>query len=129
MLNVDWFQPFENFAYSVGVIYLVILNLPHTTRYKRENIILVGVIPGPSEPSLNINTYLEPLVDELLKLWRGVQIEMPNSNNLLVRGALVAVSCDLPAGRKVCGFLSHSASLGCSRCYTEFLEGFAVQNY
>ena len=129
MLNVDWFQPFENFAYSVGVIYLVILNLPRTTRYKRENIILVGVIPGPSEPSLNINTYLEPLVDELLKLWRGVQIEMPNSNNLLVRGALVAVSCDLPAGRKVCGFLSHSASLGCSRCYTEFSEGFAVQNY
>ena len=33
MLNVDWFQPFEHFTYSVGVIYLAILNLPHDVRY------------------------------------------------------------------------------------------------
>ena len=29
MINVDWFQPFTHVKYSVGVIYLVILNLPH----------------------------------------------------------------------------------------------------
>jgi len=28
MLNCDWFQPFEHSCYSVGVLYLVILNLP-----------------------------------------------------------------------------------------------------
>ena len=28
MLNVDWFQPFKHSSYSLGVIYLVILNLP-----------------------------------------------------------------------------------------------------
>ncbi len=29
------------------------------------------------------------------------------------------VACDLPAGRKICGFLSHAARarLGCSKCY------------
>ena len=45
------------------------------------------------------------------------------------RCALLGVSCDLPAARKVCGFLSHSANLGCSKCYTEFSEGFGRRNY
>lgn len=125
ILNVDWFQPFERFTYSVGVIYLVLLNLPRSIRYKRENVILVGVIPGPSEPSLNINSYLSPLVSELLELWTGV----PLSESQVMRAVLLAVSCDLPAGRKVCGLLGHSANLGCSRCYCSFSEGFGRQNY
>ena len=121
MLNVDWFQPFEHYTYSVGVIYLVLLNLPRAVRYKRENIILVGIIPGPSEPHLTMNSYLSPLVSDLLQLWTGVPL--PTSHQL-IRAALLAVSCDLPAGRKVCGFLSHSANLGCSHCYCSFSEGF-----
>ena len=125
MLNVDWFQPFEHFTYSVGVICLVLLNLPQAVRYKRENIILVGVIPGPSEPPLNINSYLSPLVSNLLQLWTGIHI----STSQLIRAALLAVSCDLPAGRKVCGFLSHSANLGCSCCYCSSSQGFGCQNY
>ena len=68
MLNVDWMQPFKHTIYSVGVMYLVLMNLPRSERFKRENIILVGVIPGPCEPKLNINSYLSPLVDELLVL-------------------------------------------------------------
>lgn len=65
MLNVDFFQPFKHVKYSVGVIFLCILNLPREERYKRGNIILVGLIPGPKEPK-SLNTYLEPMVDELL---------------------------------------------------------------
>ena len=37
-----------------------------------------------------------------------------------VRCALKCVVCDLLAGKKVCGFLSHSAHIGCSRCYKKF---------
>ena len=36
-----------------------------------------------------------------------------------VRATLISVSCDIPAGREVCGFLSHSAKLGVTRCYRE----------
>lgn len=131
MINVDWFQPFQHFPYSVGVIYFSVLNLPRNVRYKRENIILAGVIPGPSEPSLNINSYLSPLVLELLQLWDGVSLCVHGSNSKkLVRAALLGTPCDLPAGRKVCGFLSHSANLGCSRCYCSFSEGvFGHRNY
>ena len=124
LLNIDWFQPYERSTYSVGVIYLVLLNSPRSLRYKRENIVLVSVIPGPTEPSLLINTYLKPLVLDFLKLWDGleIQVQISPSNclqTMKVHAALIGVSCDIPAGRKVCGFLSHSAKLGCTRCYCE----------
>ena len=37
-----------------------------------------------------------------------------------VRYALLCVSCDLPATRKVCGFTSHSSLRGCSKCMKSF---------
>ena len=39
--------------------------------------ILVGILPGPKEPKGCINTYLYPLVEELLDLWKqeGVNIK------------------------------------------------------
>ena len=96
MLNVDWFQPFKLARYSVGMIYLVVMNLPRNERFKIENVILVGVIPGPHEPSGNINTYLSPLVDELLVLWEGWRV-----GSEIVKGVLLCVASDLPAARKV----------------------------
>ena len=130
MLNIDWFQPYKHRVYSVGVIYLAIMNLPRAIRFKRENIILLGLIPGPSEPKLNINSYLTPLVSDLLELWNGISYQTYDSGSQQVRAALLCVGCDLPAGRKVCGFLSYSANLGCSRCYSNFGTGvFGVQNY
>ena len=46
MLNCDWFQPFDLTTYSVGVLYMVILNLPRSIRFKPENVLIVGIIPG-----------------------------------------------------------------------------------
>ena len=79
MLNVDWFRPFKHTPYSAGVIYLVIQNLPRTVKFKPENIIIVDTILGPSEPKLHINSYIKPMIDELLNLWKGVDIQTPNS--------------------------------------------------
>ena len=49
-LNVDWFCPFKHTADSVGAIYVVIQNLPRNLRFKSENVLLCGIIPGPKEP-------------------------------------------------------------------------------
>lgn len=128
LLNVDWLQPYKHVTYSVGVIYLVILNLPRAIRYKRENVILYGVIPGPCEPSLTINSYLLPLVAELKDLWEGVQLRYPtSSSSATFRCALLGIACDLPAARKCCGFLSFSANLGCSRCFQKFSRDLATE--
>ena len=79
-LNIDWFQPFKHRQYAVGVLYLAVMNLPRAIRYKRENVLLIGLIPGPSEPPLTINAYLDPLVDDLLLLWKGVPLQQNESN-------------------------------------------------
>ena len=33
---------------------------------------------------------------------------------------LTSISADIPATRKLCGFMSHSARRGCSKCLKEF---------
>jgi len=120
LLNVDWFQPFSRIRDSVGVLYLSIANLPRNLRYLQENIILLGIIPGPKEPKLNINSYLQPLVDELKEFWYGTEITLSSGRIITSRVCLICVSCDMPAVRKVCGFLGHQARLGCSKCLCEF---------
>ena len=58
------------------MIYLAIQNLPRSERYKEENIMLVGLIPGPSEPKLTVNSYLSPLVEELQLAWfNGIKVK------------------------------------------------------
>jgi len=52
MLNIDWFCPFSRTKSSVGAIYLSIMNLPREERFKKENMILIGIIPGPKEPDV-----------------------------------------------------------------------------
>jgi hypothetical protein len=53
ILNIDWYQPFSSSKYSVGVMYLALMNLPREKRYKKENMVIAGVIPGPSEPDVS----------------------------------------------------------------------------
>ena len=74
-LNLDWFQPFSHIEYSVGALYLCIQNLPRNERYKEENVLLVGILPGPSEPKLTVNSYIAPLVEELKVAWsEGIKV-------------------------------------------------------
>ena len=51
MLKVDWFQPYKHTNHSCGVMYLVLMNLPREERLKPENVIIVGIIPGPKVPT------------------------------------------------------------------------------
>ena len=121
MLNIDWFQPYSHCQYSVGAVYLSLMNLPRHLRFKTENIILVAVLPGPNEPDAEGLCHLmRPIVDELLKLWTdGVEVTV-GKQLLTVKAALLCVAADLPAARKLCGFLGHGAKLGCSKCTKEF---------
>ena len=63
MLNMDFFQPYKHVQYSLGAIYLAVLNLPRGIINKISNVILVGLIPGPQVPQHDIN--LDPLVHDL----------------------------------------------------------------
>ena len=124
MLNVDWFQPSkQRSSYSVGIIYFVIMNLPRSQRFKFENVILVGIIP-PLESEPKLHTFLDPCVDEINGLWRGVLMSTSLSSvPLRVVAALLCVAADIPTTRKACGFVGHSANRACSKCFKLFTRG------
>ncbi len=124
MINLDWFRPFKHSEYSIGAIYITVMNLPRHLRNKPENVLLVGILPGPSEAT-NLNGFLKPLVNELNEFWEGILLNIYGSSTKeLIRCALLCASCDLPAGRKLCGFLSYNAHQGCSRCHKSFSQGY-----
>ncbi|XP_070548680.1 uncharacterized protein [Ptychodera flava] len=119
-LNIDWFQPYEHTPHSVGALYLVINNLPRQERFMPENLILVGLLPGPNEPPKNINSYLEPLVNELQELAVGVKMKDNSKLGKIYRALLMCIASDIPATRKCGGFVGHGAFRGCSKCLQTF---------
>ena len=117
ILNVDWVKPFHRGQYKFGVIYLSVLNLPRSDRLLKKWTHVLGIIPGPSELKTHINTFLKPMVDDLLRLWEGIDILLKQTNEVIqVRAMLLCVSCDMPAIRKVSQFLGHKAYKGCNIC-------------
>ena len=129
-MNIDWFQPYKWTQSSIGVIYLTVMNLPYYLRFKREFVILVGLIPGPREPKRDINSYLRPLVGELLDFWDGVFMQIISEDKeQKVRCALICVASDMPASRKACGFLGHTAKMGCTKCKNVFSGGIGSKYY
>lgn len=129
-LCMDGFNPFimkeAGKKVSVCAISMVLLNLPVDVRYKVENMFLVGIIPGPKEPSLEqINHILRPLVDDLLCFWKpGVFVKRTahHLNGRLCRAALIPLVCDLPAARQISGLASHASTHFCSFCKLPFHE-------
>ena len=57
-----------------------------------------------------------------MQLENGVQFYSTDAigEKVFVRASLLATSCDIPASRKVCGFVGHSATKACNKC----LKGF-----
>jgi len=116
ILNVDWFDPFKRSKYKIGALYMSILNLPRNERYKLKWTMLVGLIPGPTEPRDNINTFVTPLVNDLLHLWQGMTFVDFTGKQIESKTLLLCVSADLPASRKVTQFKSHKCVRGCDKC-------------
>ena len=78
-------------------------------QFKRENMLILGILPGPNEVSLHkINNYLAPIVNELESLWGGVTLnrtfECQETKKIWV--ALVLILCDIPTARKIWAFCS-----------------------
>jgi hypothetical protein len=126
-LNMDWFQPYTYSPYSVCCVYLCILSLHRSVRYKRENVILLTLLPPTlksktQEPvkTTQINEMLLPATMQLLALWTdGMRVTYMVGElavHAVCRVALFLVSCDMPATRTLGGFLAPSSRFGCWLC-------------
>ena len=101
--------------YSLGAIYLTFMHLPRIMRFRQENVLL---ILGSKEPKTDIK-FLSPscaLTTKVLCRCRNAY----SISVLKCASLLCSTICCLRASRKVCGFLGHSANLGCSKCMKRF---------
>lgn len=70
-ISTDGFTPFKRRNQSCWPIIVYNYNLPPEERFHKDNILCVGVIPGPKKPH-DSDSFLWPLVEELLQLAGGV---------------------------------------------------------
>ena len=131
MLIFDFFQPIKHRKdYSVGVLYLVLLNLPRPKHFKWENVIVIGVIPNLEKEPKSLNEFLKPAVSELQALWKGLYLKNSLcSIPLKFRSALLCTSSDIPASRKLCGMKGHSGLIGCSKCLKKSQVNLEKRDY
>src|ERR1700742_2537707 len=124
-LSIDWFNPFWNKiagpTASSGSIVMSCLNLPPSLRYKSENLFVVGVVPGPHEPSVEeFEHFLNPVVEFLEKSWmQGTHYTRTECapSGRTERLMLAVIVTDLVASRKATGTASHSSNdFFCSLC-------------
>ncbi|XP_075486329.1 uncharacterized protein LOC142525932 [Primulina tabacum] len=73
-LAADGINPYSNLSsrYSCWPIMLVTYNLPPNMCMKRKFIMLTMLISGPKQPGNDIDVYLDVLVEDLQRLWDGV---------------------------------------------------------
>ena len=79
--------------------------------------LILDLLPEPYKVNLHkINHYLVSIVDELETFWARISLnhtfEFPERRD--IQAALILISCDIPAARKICGHVS--ALVTCHRC-------------
>ena len=109
LLYLDFFNPFQRAVYSCGALYISVLNIPKSQRYKARWTMLIGLIPGPSEPEGHVNSYLSSIVDDLT-LYTGIQIQSCRGKVIFSRSLLLPVLADMPASRKLLQYKSQRES-------------------
>ncbi|CAG8568750.1 29327_t:CDS:2, partial [Racocetra persica] len=112
-LNLDWYTPYSRVKRSCAPIYITVLNFPRHIRYRSENLILTGIIPGPREPdTTQLQNYLQPIINELKQLWSGQLFKTTlYPIGRMFHCALIQIACNIPA---VC---KDSPKLGIKQLY------------
>ena len=128
-LCADGFNPYPNAArpYSVWPIVVCVYNLPPHMCMTRPYMFLSYVIPGPNNPKSKIDVYLQPLIDELKRLWNeGIHTYDVHKNEpFKMKAALIWTVNDFPAYGMLSGWSTHGA-LSCPVCQDQ-LRGAYLQ--
>ena len=115
----DGFTPFSMNAapYSCWPVFVTPLNLPPGVIMKLEYIFLALVVPGPEHPGKKLNILMQPLVDELLSLWEGVDEtwDASRKQKFKMRAAYLWSIHDFPAYGNFSGWSTHGR-LACPVC-------------
>jgi hypothetical protein len=128
-LSTDGFGPFKHRTKTAWPIILFNYNLPPEVRFQKDNIISVGVIPGPKKPC-DFDSFLWPLVQELLQLAIGVQaFDALSRTSFLLRAYLILVFGDIPAVAMIMRMKGHNAKLPCRMCEIQGIRNDTSKTY
>ncbi|KAG8735138.1 hypothetical protein FRC10_010953 [Ceratobasidium sp. 414] len=119
-ISMDEFSLFKHWRRGLSTAWPIILinyNLPPGIRNHIENVICVGVIPGPKQCK-DLNSFLIPLLKELLALEEGVEVGgfFPGediAHNFLLHAFLILGFGDIPAVAKMLLIKAHNAKVPC----------------
>ncbi|KAE8229618.1 hypothetical protein CF326_g5409 [Tilletia indica] len=112
-IGLDWFVPFSfsnTASYTIGAISVRVENLPPSMRNQPEFMHVAAILPGPRQTSdAGLIAAMKPLIDDLRKLYEGVEILTPGYRLPRVLKAKVLMALgDTPARAKLAGFPSHT---------------------
>ncbi|XP_042386465.1 uncharacterized protein LOC121978154 [Zingiber officinale] len=110
-LAADGINPHSNLSsrYSCWPIMLVNYNLPPNMCMKRKYIMLTMLISGPKQPGNDIDVYLEVLVEDLQRLWEGVDgvYDAYRRQFFTLKAVLLWTINDFPAYGNLSGCTTH----------------------
>ncbi|KAG8718555.1 hypothetical protein FRC09_012480 [Ceratobasidium sp. 395] len=122
-LSVDGMCPFKKQKHSCWLLILVNYNLPPDICTHLENVICVGVVPGPNSPK-DLNSFLQPLIDDPLKLVDGVKaVDVLNEEIFILCGHLLIGFGDIPALTKLLELLGHNTRYPWRFCLIRAIQG------
>ncbi|KAL8124936.1 hypothetical protein AgCh_012563 [Apium graveolens] len=119
----DGFDPFRDKhakEYTVWPVVVVVYNLPPSMCTKAPYMFMPLLIPGPTDPTKDLQVYLRPLIDELKVLWNtGVETyDMFTRTNFIMKAALLWTISDFPGLAMLSGW-STKGKLSCPVCMGE----------
>jgi len=108
------FNPFSNMSssYSMWPIFVIPYNLPPWACMDESNFMMALLIPGPRSPGKALDVFLQPLVEELLELWSGVDtLDAITGKDFKLRAVVLWCIHDYPAlstlsGRTTSGYFA-----------------------
>jgi len=121
-LASDGFNPFSmmSVSHSTWPVVVIPYNLPPWMCMKQLNFILSLLISGPKSPGMDIDVFLQPLIEELQLLWtNGVPTyDVCTSSNFQMHAALLWTINDYPGYGDLSGWTT-KGKLACTVCHSE----------
>jgi len=114
--TTDGFAPFKKRKHTAWILLVFNYNLPPDERFQKDNILCVGIIPGPKKP-WDADPFIYLLVRELLKLAMGVSAYDALSHSLFALCAyLITCFGDIPAISMLMHMKGHNGLCPCRMC-------------
>ena len=118
----DGFTPYIQASatpYSCWPVIVTPYNLPPEMCMSKPYMFLNTIIPGPTNPTAGIDIYLQPLIDDLKRLWHGVvTYDASCKQNFVMRVTLMWTINDFPAYGMLSGWGTHG-KMACPVCMVD----------